>query len=376
MTSVNKMDYSLDYMLFCFNEAYEQEKFTKNLSTVLLDESSTEILNEKSIGETLKGWLDKIVGAITAVAEKFMKAASDFFTNNNKYLEKYKDIILNKKPLKATISGFTEYDIPLIKTADVPTFDELKMKNAAATGDKQDFIKAFTEFSKFNIDKEKSFSDNVKHCLKSKKEPHDIQANTLDMKALYSYVYNYNTEIKKDIMDSIDKLKASNKRAYMIVAKLGKGAKANVKIDKKANTTSTDNTETKTDTTQTDSTDNNATEKQEAFNYNKTLSYYFEMDIKDDPNQEQPEKEEAPKEPTNDEDKKAENAVKLYFTVCSELLGARLNVAQEAYKNYMRIIKWHVKKYVKNPDEAKTDSDTSKEENKTEEPKENTEEKK
>ena len=41
----------------------------------------------------------------------------------------------------------------------------------------------------------------------------------------------------------------------------------------------------------------------------------------------------------------------------------------------MRIIKWHVKKYVKNPDEAKTNSDTG--ENKTEEqPKENTEEKK
>ena len=375
MTSVNKMDYSLDYMLFCFNEAYEQEKFTKNLSTVLLDESSTEILNEKSIGETLKGWLDKIYGAIINVWEKFLKVMNDLTTNNNNYLKKYKDIILTKKPLKATISGYTEYDTSAIKTADVPSFDEVKMKAAAASGDKQDFIKAFPEFSKFNIDKEKSFSDNVKYCLKNKKEPHDIQANTLNMKDLYSYVFNYNNEIKKDIMDSIDKLKASNKRAYMIVAKLGKGAKANVEIDKKTNTTSTDNTETKTDTTQTDSTDNNATEKQESFNYNKTLSYYFEMDIKDDPNQEQPEKEEAPKEPTNDEDKKAENAVKLYFTVCSELLGARLNVAQEAYKNYMRIIKWHVKKYVKNPDEAKTNSDTG--ENKTEEQsKENTEEKK
>ena len=376
MTSVNKMDYSLDYMLFCFNEAYEQEKFNKNLSAVL-NESVEVVLNE-SIGETLKGWLDKIYSAIINVWEKFLKAVNDFTTNNNKYLEKYKDIILNKKPLKATISGYTEYDTGAIKTADVPSFDEVKMKAAAASGDKQDFIKAFPEFSKFNIDKEKSFSDNVKYCLKNKKEPHDIQANTLNMEILYNYTHNYNTEIKKDIMDSIDKLKASNKKAYLIVAKLGKGAKANVKIDKKTNTTtSTDNTETKTDTTQTASTDNNATEKQEAFNYNKTLSYYFEMDIKDDPNQEQPEKEEAPKEPTNDEDKKAENAVKLYFTVCSELLGARLNVAQEAYKNYMRIIKWHVKKYVKNP-EAGTTEEKPNEEKKTEEqPKEtNKEEKK
>ena len=69
--------------------------------------------------------------------------------------------------------------------------------------------------------------------------------------------------------------------------------------------------------------------------------------------------------------------MKLYFTVCSELLGARLNVAQEAYKNYMRIIKWHVKKYVKNP-EAGTTEEKPNEEKKTEEqPKEtNKEEKK
>lgn len=370
MVYIDEHDYSFDYTLFAYSEALEQEKFNNSLNH-MLDESA-EILTE-SVGDTLKAFLDKITNAINGVWERFSKAMDDFATNNNKYLDKHKDVILNKEPLKATISAFNFYSIKDIKTADVPALDEAKLLTLPQ--DKEKFIKAIPEFSKFYIDTEKSFSDNVKFVLRGKKEPQDIKSSQLNKEQrqiMFDYVYNYNTNIKADINKSIDELKESNKKAYFIIKKLAKPTKdGNVK-----STINKDNkTETKTADTvkpeDTNKSDNNqGQEKQESFTFGKTMSYYFnEMDIKEDPNQPQPEKQETGSTDTNSgEDNKKANAMKMYFSVSSELLGARLNIAQEAYKNYMRIIKWHVKKFVKDetPKEDTTNKDTENKEENTE----------
>ena len=58
-------------------------------------------------------------------------------------------------------------------------------------------------------------------------------------------------------------------------------------------------------------------------------------------------KKESPTETDSDEFKKDEKATKLYFNICSEFLAVKLSVAQEAYKTYIKIIKWHGSKYIK-----------------------------
>ena len=360
-------DYCLDYFLFIYNEAYEQEKFNRSLSSVIGE--SVEVLTEKSIGETLKGWLDKIIQGIKSVWDRFVKWATDISTNNNKYLEKHKDVILNKKPLKATISSFNEYDIAAIKTANVPKYDEIKLQSVPT--EKDDFISKFPEFSKYYKDKEKSFSDNVKYFLRKSKEPHDIQSTNLDMQKLYDYVYNYNTNIKNDIQKSINDLQEANKKSEFTIKKLMKKDPAKKTVEIKKNTT-----DNKSETTDTGSADNKDQSTEESFTFEKTISYYFnEMDIKDDPNQPEVEKTDggASTDTEAGKDKQLETAIRLYFTLSAELLGARLNTAQEAYKNYMRIIKWHVKKYVKDDEPAKEEKPQetaeNKEEKKTEEEK-------
>ena len=377
MTITTESDYCLDYVLFVYNEAYEQEKFNRSLYGILGE--SVEVLNERSIGEVLKGLIDKIVTGIKNAWARFIKWAGDISTNNNKYLEKHKEVILNKKPLKATISSFNDYDITAIRTAKVPTYDEIKLQNAPS--EKEDFISKFPELSKYYKDKEKSFSDNVKYFLRSSKEPHDVQATSLDMQKLYDYVYNYNTNIKNDIQNDINKLEEANKKSQFTIKKLMKRDSAKVTVKRTVNKTetTTDNKTAETSTTNTASSNNgNEQTNNEAFSFEKTLSYYFNedgegMNIKDAPDQEKVEKTDggASTDTEAGKDKQLESAVKMYFTLCAELLGARLNTAQEAYKNYMRIIKWHVKKYVKDDEvPAQQPKETeNKEENKTEEEK-------
>ena len=372
MTIVTESDYCLDYMLFLYNEAYEQEKFNRSLSTIIGE--SVEVLNEKSIGETLKNWLNKIITGIKNAWQRFVKWAGDMATNNNKYLEKHKDVILTKKPLKATISAFNDYNIAEIKVAKVPKYDEIKLQSAPS--EKEEFISKFPEFSKYFKDKEKSFSDNVKYYLRSSKEPHDIQSAQLDMQKMYDYVYNYNTNIKNDIQKDISSLEEANKKSEFTIKKLFKAdkAKPNVKVTVNKST----------DTASTDTTNNASSENKEqqstgeAFTFTKTLSYYFnEMDIKTAPGQDVEKKETSDSTDTETgKDKQLETAIRLYFTLSAELLGARLNTAQEAYKNYMRIIRWHVKNYVKDDTVTTEEQPKNTEEKKEEQPQQNTEEKK
>ena len=378
MVFINENDYSFDYMLFICEQVYEQRKFNDSLCSILGE--SSEIITE-SASDKLKAFLEKVLSGVSTVATKFISVMDKLATDNNTYLEKHKKIILNKEPLKADISAFNDYDISAIKTADVPTYDESKIKTSPS--EKEEFIKYFAEFSKFYQDKEKNFSDNVKFVLRGKKEPYTVQASSLDMEKMYNYVYNYNTNIKQDINESIDKLlKESKGRAFDVIAKLAKSGKnkVNSKVDdsndKSDDSKSSDagdkSTDTKSDNTKTSTTDTSSDTKsnKESFNYNKTLSYYFnEMDIKDAPDQEQPEKVGN----VDDENGNLEDGTKMYFSLSAELLGARLNIAQEAYQNYMRIIRWHVKKYVKDDEESEnkeenkeTTEETKKEETKKE----------
>ena len=372
MTSVTISDYSLDYMLFVYNEAYEQEKFNRSLYAIIGE--SEEVNKKKSIGEILKSLIEKIITGIKNAWQRFIKWAGDMATNNNKYLEKHKDVILNKKPLKATISSFNDYNITAIRTIKVPEYNEIELQNAPS--EKDEFISNYfiKKYTGIKYDKEKSFSDNIKYYLRSSKEPHDVQATELDMQKIYDYVYNYNTNTKNDIQNDINRLEEANKKSQFTIKKLMKNDSAKVTVKR----TEGDNKTETNKSSDSSSSDNKEQSTGESFTFEKTLSYYFnEMDIKDDPNQEKVEKTETSSstDTKTDENKQLETAVRLYFTVCAELLGARLNTAQEAYKNYMRIIKWHVKKYVKDDEQPKqeqpqeTENKEENTENKTEEKK-------
>ena len=73
----------------------EQEILSMLGSKLNLKES---VILEATAGDRIKARFNKVIEFVKSMAAKFMEALTAFFQDNKTYLEKYKDIILNKKP--------------------------------------------------------------------------------------------------------------------------------------------------------------------------------------------------------------------------------------------------------------------------------------
>lgn len=338
---INREDYCLEYALFLVNETYEQEKIVSIMNSTLLAESVNKLdyVTEASL-DSLKAFIDKIVQSIADAWGKFINNAQDFFLANDKYLTKYENIILKNKVAKGTLKDFYNYDLDKIKNFNIPNFDYDRLTTVITEDEAESKAKFISEyFSDFNKDEKLSFSNNVKNILHGG-DAVEMQTTELKMKDIYDYAKGYKTTIVAAINKDIDKLKEANTKAYSIINKM--------------KTKSTDKVDIKS----------------ESYDFNSTINYYFaETDIIDA----EPEKETGnsnastsnPEDPKSDnsatttepdEFKKDEKTTKIYFNICSEFLAAKLSVSQEAYKTYMKIIKWHVKHYIK--DVSSTDDTT------------------
>lgn len=352
-------EYELSYQRYLANSIENYEMIDNMYGS--LTESGDISLNEGFV-DALKGFVQKIMDAISKVWEKFVRAVENLFTNNNRWLTKYKNIILNKKPMNATLNDYYEYNIEKIKSVDIPKLND-PMNLDLDT--KEKFIDATQQFKEMMKDSKKSFSDNVKAAFRGG-DAKSIQASELKMEDMYNYCMNYNKEIKDKIYQSIDNLKDANKKAFRIIDKMARGAKSTFKAKDNVTPNNTnDNKDQGNDQNKTDGNANNNEQKQEAFTYADTMAYYFnEMDIqddnKDDNNQQQQSgndsnqntsnQQDGNGEKTDEQSKKSEECIKAYFNACSEFLGAKLNIANEAYKTFIKIMKWHVKNYDKNAD--------------------------
>ena len=350
MVSSNREDYQFQYDLFLMNEAYETSKMELILNNSILNESSVELLTEGAV-EKLKEFITNIVTAIANAWDRFVVNMDKFATENNKYLEKYEKIIKGNKPKDVKISNFYKYDIAKIKGSKIP---DSNIMNTIEATDKKEVIKSISEFKDFMVKDDQSFTDNVKFVLRGAAEAGEVKGSELKMTEMYDYVHNYNQNIKTAIQADLDRIKEGNNKAFTIINSMKTRAQAKV--------------------------------NKESFDYSETIKKYF-LEADDDTKEEKPASgikiEEEPEKDSekgketgtdskgtseNTEDgapKKDENAIKMYFNICSEFLGARLSIAQEAYKTYMKIIKWHVKNYVKEDEATETKPEEKKEETKS-----------
>ena len=126
MVSINRNDYLMEYSMFVYDQAYEQFKFNASLSSVLSEAEISQETKDK-VANGFEAFTNKLIDSVTNVVTKFLTALREFVTGNREYLKTYKDIILNKKPLKAKISGFYDYDTKKLMEVQMPeyTVDEL-----------------------------------------------------------------------------------------------------------------------------------------------------------------------------------------------------------------------------------------------------------
>ena len=349
-------EYDLSYQRYLAN-SIENQEMINNIYGSLNESGELEPVTEGVI-DTIKGFIQKIMDAIAKVWEKFVKAVNNLFTNNNHWLTKYKDIILNKKPIDATLNDFYDYDVEKIKSTDVPKLDDpIKLE----LDTKEKYIDSVQMFKEMMKDDKQSFMDNVKAVLRGG-DKKTISSNQLDMKKMYEYCMNYNKEIKDKIYQSIDNLKESNKKAFNICNKLARGAKSTFKAKDNVQKTEEKPAEGNTNNTTQEPEKKEETTNNASFTYADTMAYYFNEEVGIENKEDAPADKKDDNAATNtatdgnqdqkadDETKKTEAAIKAYFNACSEFLGAKLNIANEAYKTFIKIMKWHVKNYDKNAD--------------------------
>lgn len=341
----------------------------------------------EGFSDKVKEGLLKLKNTIIRLWNKFVESSRNLITRDKTYLEKYKDIILKKKlrDVKFEMYNYPE-GIKLLINSKMPPFDYNKLKNDLNS--KGEFNLLFLKSIGLNLPKEiLTNDDNVDTyggCVllfRGGDEQIEINSNTLNMTDLYNYCYNYKDMvalIQKDIKfveESYNKFvtlidKAARKEKInqkkeeeekQQEEKLKKEQEANskdsgsknVSIDGEEKANSLDIHEnsatysivkgTYLNEVKINSTGDSGVKSKgnDAANPNK----YRKMSNKnDDGTTVKNSIDDFDKEDTSDELLKK---AKVYYSVVSDFLAAKKFVSEECYKEYMTIIKYHIRYFLK-----------------------------
>lgn len=359
-----------EYNMFLAEEYIEQAKFERYVNEcILMSEGTNNIQNISIINESftdkLKEGIKKILIAISKIWNKFLEAMNNLLKTDKAYLEKYKDIILKKKMLDAT---YTMYDYPhalknILNKAAVPVFNFEQMQDKLVDDNKFITYLSQTNNLSINVNSKESFEDQLKTIFRGSPKEIAKKSAELNMTDMYNFCYNYDTiksNLAKDVtnikngalagMDLINKMVRNNevqttqqpkqegfyisnnkKRYYSHISESYIHEMEKVTRDLDGASTNSNN-----------ATSNSSAADGDRFvnaNQNKT-------------GEEPKNNDEAIKQGTATDKQAKENTDKImrYLRICGQFLAAKQTVLEEIYKNYMTIIKLHVRDNVGNKD--------------------------
>lgn len=341
----------LIYEMFLVENAIEQAELEKYINECIMISNNTntisniETLNE-NFSDKVKESFAKILSSIGAIWKKFLETTNNLIKNDEAYLNKYKDIILKKKPVDATYNMYdynnkSKGGVSLLYNTPLPS---LNVDNIQPVSDKDEYIKNTREFSIFTQGYKPPYDLNELAKIKYRGGSQQVQikSSELNMTDIYNYCKDY-SKIKDLLNKDITTIKATADKAIKLINDMSK--------DTQNNTSGSTN---------------------ESFNIENLLSkpkYYssvYESYITEEENPNnnsnnnqnklgngariEDEKVKQEKQKNDELEKKKEalrNVVGYYLSACGNVLGAKQTIAQEIYKAYMSIIKAHVRDYAK-----------------------------
>ena len=187
-------------------------KFFTACNIVMEGSNDLSPLNE-GVGDNLKNGWNKLVQFIKEMVAKFIESITNLFSSEKGWLEKYKQIILTKKPAEdATIDDFPPYDIGYqrITGATVPQFNP--DSDAARLKDNESFIRyvcpaigpVFKEI--FPDGAESKVSDGLTKYFQGGEPRNGVKMTDLNFTDMYNFCYNYKklTELVQKDQKAID----------------------------------------------------------------------------------------------------------------------------------------------------------------------------
>lgn len=384
------MDYNemLNYGFFLAEQQYEDERLRDYIEGCVSLANGRNVVREmtyinEAIGETIKGFFTKILNVIKSIWAKFVESLDRLIHNTQEYLTKYKDIILKKKAPDVT---YTMYNYPeglkTLVNAAVPQFNYQLMQNYLDGEHQEKFLKQYSPFKDCLVpNSDATYPEQYKATFRNGKgkadEKIEIAASDINMKDVYDYCYNYKSikdKLQKDI-NTIDKaaVDANNIIAKRQKDKTGQKLVSPEELEKDENKVDGKTEEVKTGNESTtiynrttrfinelqvnsnDNGDGNTTNTQKVQDTSAASSTFKanNTNIQQAPDNNKEQSDNALNNVTGEVDTIVKQ-INVYFDSAKELLGAKQTVCEEIFKEYMAIIKYHVRYYVGHQDKNKS----------------------
>lgn len=202
----NYMEFT--YQKFLANQTQNQLEMEAFINEMVLRASgeytveNAVIIHETFANKVKENW-QKLIDMFKKMWGKFSESVSRLINNNKTYLEKYKDIILTKKPKDESAEiSMHKYDVGVrnISGSPVPEFNYDKYKEILSSNDA--FI-AGSEIKDYKIGNgQGDMKDTFGEYFIGSTDTSYVKVTTLNMTDLYNYCYSYDTlkdKIEKDV---------------------------------------------------------------------------------------------------------------------------------------------------------------------------------
>lgn len=380
---------AIEYQFQQFDLLMEQSKFEMIISEAIGFSSNYSIndieLIHEGIMDKVKSGFNTLIENIKKLWAKFKEVTAFHFGSNIKYLEKYKDTILNKplKEDKYIMRPFWEGIDNLLKEA-VPAFNYSQMKNNLENDDM--FLKNTTPFNKYYKKEGDDLVEIAKSTFRGSSKDITVPSSKIPMETLYNFCIKYNDNVKV-LENDIKQLDSAKNEINKLIRNLETEVRKSDE-DKESDTTST--TPQKIDTVTISSAGEEGAKEGESKigdveNTNEYFNYFggresiysfltesyiiYEEDGKPaipkkvsttnnnsidkksnmtniSQNNKEYNKEDDLKSSVDNIEEDIER-VKRYTKLSYQFLNAKMTVMEEAFKAYMFIIRDHVKNYIK-----------------------------
>ena len=386
------MNYSqqYEYLTFLAERTTQQVRMERIINeAVLIGEGADTIENieliQESFSESVKKVIHKLLTFIGKLWGKFIEAMNTLIKNDKAYLERYKDIILKKKPADdIIIYDYYNGGIQLLLNNSCPQLTDQDInaeEGQSVLDDKNTFItQRFRDFTKFGKGPFDSITDLATAAFRGGGDEVSKVASNVNMTDMYNYCINYGSlkdKIQRDInafqeaqkkfdsklasMNNNNELKQQQQESALSIFEDRKYYSAIFEQyiteadDKdKNNEPPVDNNnaidqaakEGKKEQEQQDKANAAKQQQQNQNNNNNNNATVNNGNTAANYQQNTKDNADANVEQNKNTYNTLQERAKVYFEIGGQYFAAKLTVAQEAEKKFMEVIKNHVRHYV------------------------------
>lgn len=368
-------EFDLSYFMFAEQQILQQSAIMSNLSEcVALESGDIESLRAISEGfiDKVKEVLHKIAEKIKEVFKKFTTRVSELVISDQKFLEKYKDVILNNSFKDKKITMYN-YDVNKLSNGFlIPNYNWNEIeKICMAENVEAEVINTY--YKDLKADSSDTLAEQMTKAIKGEEEV-EMSMRALDPKELYNFCVNFkkNTEVidkaQEDVNKMINSISIELEKAYKEVESrapqqpqddnkqeedqkqesayssvygtiITEGERPKIEKEKSSGSTSSNTKGTATVKTGGEEIKNLQQDKISR-DINDNISGKTSLNGNDNENNKE----------TSEKLEKLKTNVTKYAQTITSVLTTKMNLLMSAYKDYMYILKDHVKEYAGSTD--------------------------